>query len=90
MSHHTDPNPMKGHHHPLAEKRGGWNLFNRIRRRSDASDRIATMRWPYPGITTLLSGHRDAPLSPLARLLWWLAGAAIISGGILLIILWMR
>jgi len=90
MSHH-EHDPMKGHHRPLDETRGGWNLFKRLRRRSNAGDKIVSMQWPYPVIVkTLVSGHRDAPLTPPGRLLWWLAGFAVVVGGIALIVFWMR
>jgi hypothetical protein len=86
MSHH-EHDPMKGHHHPVEPSRGGWNLFRLIRRRSNASDRIVAGNWPYPWVGSLSSGHRDAPLSPRARLLWWVAGLAILAAGITLIVL---
>jgi hypothetical protein len=89
MSHH-EHDPMKGHHRPADEKHGGWNLFNRIRHRSNTSDKVVSMEWPYPGLPSLASGHRDAPLTPLARLTWWLVGFAIVAGGISLIVLWIR
>ena len=90
MSEHHEHDPMKGHHHPTDERHGGWNLFKRIRQRSNESDELVSMRWPYPGIRTLVSGHRDVPLTPFARLMWWLAGFAIVAGGIALIVFWMR
>jgi hypothetical protein len=86
MSHH-EHDPMKGHHHPADQSRGGWNLFKLIRRRSNASDDIVYSRWPYPGVGSLSSGHKDAPLTPRARLLWWFTGLAIVAAGITLIVL---
>jgi hypothetical protein len=86
MSHH-EHDPMKGHHHPAAQAKGGWNLFNRIRRRSNAGDHVVPGDWPYPTVGSLSSGHKDEPLSPRARLLWWLAGLAITAAGITLIVL---
>lgn len=40
----------------------------------------------YPGVFSHVSGHRDAPLTPRGRLLWWTVDIAIIAAGITLIV----
>jgi len=90
MSEHHGHDPMKGHHHPEARGHRWWHRFA-LRTRSDAADHVERSSGTvYPGVFSYVSGHRDAPLTPLARLLWWLAGFAIVAGGITLIALWMR
>ena len=90
MSHH-EHNPMKGH--PHGEGLGGsrwWHRFA-LRTRSDSGDHVVRSAGAqYPGLFTYVSGHRDAPVTPLQRFLWWLAGFVIVFGGIVLIIFWMR
>ncbi len=89
MSHH-EHDPMKGHPHPGPPRRRRRRIFV-LRTRSDKTDHVVRgMGGAYPGVFSYLSGHRDAPLTPLGRLLWWLAGLAIVAGGIALIVLWMR
>ena len=86
MSHH-EHNPMKGHHRPAFDGRRRRIRF-RIRPRYD--DRFGASVPYNPWVRELVREHRDAPITPLARMMWWLAGAAIVVGGMLLIILWMR
>jgi len=91
MSHHAPHNAMKGHPHPGAVSgRRWWHLFS-LRTRSDATDHVVRVGATfYPGVFSYVSGHRDAPLTPRARMLWWTVDLAIIAGGILLIIFWIR
>lgn len=88
MSEHHAHDPMKGHPHAAASPRRRWW---QLRTRSDSADHVVrTTPNAYPGVFSYISGHRDAPITPLQRFLWWLAGLAIIFAGILLIIFWMR
>jgi len=90
MSHH-EHDPMKGHHHADILGRSRWWRRFALRTRSDSSDHVVRSTGaPYPGVFSYVSGHRDAPLTPLGRLLWWLAGFAIVVTGIALIVFWMR
>jgi len=87
MSHH-EHNPMKGHHRVVQLARRRWWHPLVLRRRPDTGDYVVRMAWPYPyAVSTYVSGHKDAQLTPRARLLWWLAGLAITAAGITLIIL---
>ena len=89
MSHH-EHDPMKGRHHPEAQGHRWWHRFV-LRSRSDTTDHVVRgVGAAYPGVFSYVSGHRDAPLSPRARLLWWLVGFAITFGGIALIVFWMH
>jgi hypothetical protein len=90
MSHHE--NPMKGHPRPvvrIAHKR--WWHFVVLRQRSDDGDHVVRSLMPYPfAVYSYVSGHKDAPLTPRARLVWGLAFATVIVGGIALIVFWAR
>lgn len=90
MSHH-EHNPMKGHPHADATGRSRWWHRFALRTRSDEGDHVVRGTGAqYPGVLSYVSGHRDAPVTSLQRLLWWLAGFLIVFGGIVLIIFWMR
>ena len=82
MSHH-EHDPMKGHHRTEASpRRRRFRL--RLRPRYDEHLGAAL---PYnPWVRELVRDHRDAPISPRARLLWWLAGLAITAAGVIVII----
>jgi len=90
MSHH-EHDPMKGHPHPDGTpRRRWWHVFT-LRTRPDSTDHVVRATGTiYPGVFSYVSGHRDAPVTPLQRLMWWLAGFLIVFGGIVLIIFWMR
>ncbi|HJT38218.1 MAG TPA: hypothetical protein VJ818_07315 [Actinomycetota bacterium] len=87
MSEHHAQDPMKGHPHAGPSPRRRWW---QLRTRSDSADHVVRTADAYPGVFSYISGHRDAPITPLQRFLWWLAGVVIIFTGILLIIFWMR
>jgi hypothetical protein len=58
-----------------------------LRKRSDHGDHVGHVSGTaYPGINSYVSGHKDAPLTPRARALWWLAGGLIVAGGIAVLI----
>ena len=87
MSHH-EHDPMKGHHRVVNVTRKRWWHPLVLRKRSDTGDYVVRAGLPYPyAVYSYVSGHKDAPLTTRARLLWWFAGLVIIVAGITLIVL---
>ena len=92
MSEHHHPDPMRGHHRPSESgvRRRWWHVLT-LRNRDDQEDHVVRATGTvYPGVFSYVSGHKDVPLTPRARLAWWLTGLAITLGGIALIVLWAR
>jgi len=81
-------NAMKGHHRPVVrlEHKRWWHYLV-LRKRSNEGDHVVRGWTPYPGaVYTYVSGHRDAPLTPRARLGWYLVFMLVVGGGIALIV----
>ena len=86
MSNHTQS--MKGHHRPVVRLgRKRWWHYLVLRRRSDEGDHVVRSWLPYPyAVYTYVSGHKDATLTHEGRIVWGAIFAAVIVGGIALII----
>lgn len=80
---------------PRLRRRGPPNalirLLSALRRRSASGDRIrppaAGFADGYAPLRVLISGHRDARLSPRGRFIWWTVLAAVVIGGVVSIAL---